>query len=577
MSTQHDSRSARVRSAARLLSLAAAFVLVACGGGGGGGDNPPPPPPPPPPPAGGAALTGTLRGPIGAQVVLQNNGGDNLTSTVAAAAGNTDRYDETPFSFITPLAAGTAYQVSMFTAPASQTCSVYRGATGTTPVATNGLRVGCEHTYDRISRSSNDLVRGTYFDSQSPVVGGGNESIGATTEGYGEGRFVAFVSYAAGMATGSTSARRQVFWRDNLTGQTLLVSANAAGVEGNGDSWAPAISADGLVVVFESHASNLVAGDTNGVRDVFGWSATDPTGIERVSVGPGGVEANSESFEPTVSGDGRVVAFASGASNLTAGVSGISTINVYRRDVVAGTNKLITANGAGTGVGGSRPMLSEDGQRLAFYSFASNITAGDTNGLWDVFVYDHGAGSRTRVSLTSGGGERNQGTESASRVVAPAISGNGRYVAFATTATNMVAGDTNGMQDVFIVDTQTGDVARSSVSSAGVQGNADSPLGQGERVALSYDGTWVAFSTASNNLGAGAGTSGVSNMLMHNHVTGETRAVTDQATGSVGPAAMTRSAAYVAFGAATSLDPRFAGSGLFSRFTGVARAWWWVD
>lgn len=572
MSTQHDSRSARARTVTRLLSLAAAFVLVACGGGDG--DNPPPPPPPP---AGGAALTGTLRGPIGAQVVLQNNGGDNLTSTVVLAAGNTDRYDETPFSFATPLAAGTAYQVSLFTAPTGQTCSVYRGATGTTPVATNGLRVGCEHTYDRVSRSSNDAVRGTYFDSQSPVVGGSAEAVGTTTGGFGEGRFVAFVSSAAGMATGSTSAHRQVFWRDNLTGETLLVSADANGVEGNGDSWAPAISADGLVVAFESYASNLVAGDTNGVRDVFMRSAVSAVGVVRVSVGPGGAQANSESFEPTVSGDGRVVAFASGASNLTAGVSGISTINVYRRDVVTGTITLITANGAGTGVGGSKPMLSEDGQRLAFYSFASNITAGDTNGLWDVFVYDHAAGSRTRVSLTSGGGERNQGSESASRVVAPAISGNGRYVAFATTATNMVAGDTNGMQDVFIVDTQTGDVARSSVSSAGVQGNADSPLGQGERVSLSYDGTWVAFSTASNNLGAGAGTTGISNMLMHNHATGETRALTDQATGSVGPASMSRTAAYVVFGAATSLDPRFAGSGLFSRFTGVARAWWWVD
>ncbi|MBC7995931.1 MAG: PD40 domain-containing protein [Rhizobacter sp.] len=522
-------------------------------------------------------MTGTLRGPIGAQVVLQNNGGNNLTSTVVASAGNTERYDETPFSFSALLAAGTAYQVSLFSAPASQTCSVYQGASGTMPVAAAALRVGCEHTYDRVSRSSNDAVRGTYFDSQSPVIGGSNESIGATAIAYGEGRFVAFVSSVAGMAPGSTSARRQVFWRDNLKGQTVLVSANAAGVEGNGDSWAPSISADGLVVAFESYATNLVAGDTNGVRDVFMRSAIGSAGVVRVSVGPGGAEANSESFDATVSGDGRVVAFSSGASNLTAGVSGISTINVYRRDVVSGTNTLITANSAGTGVGGGKPMLSEDGQRLAFYSFASNITAGDTNGLWDVFVYDHDDGSRTRVSLTSAGGERNQGTESASRVVAPAISGNGRYVAYATTASNVVPGDTNAVQDVFIVDTQTGEVARSSISTAGVQGNADSPVGQGERVSLSYDATWVAFSSASNNLGAGAGTTGVSNMLMHNHVTGETRTVTNQNTGSVGPGSMSRSAAYVVFGAATSLDPRFAGSGLFSRFTGAARSWWWVD
>jgi Tol biopolymer transport system component len=285
------------------------------------------------------------------------------------------------------------------------------------------------------------------------------------------------------------------------------------------------------------------------------------------------VEANAESFEPTLSGDGRVVAFSSGASNLTAGVSGINTINVYRRDVVAHTNTLVSASIVnGTGVGGSLPALSEDGKRLAFYSYSSAITAGDTNGLWDIFVYDHTAGSNTRVSLTSGGGERNAGTESISRVVAPAISGNGRYVAFATTATNMVAGDNNAAQDVFVVDTQTGAVVRASVGSGGAEGNADSPVGQGERVALKYDGSRVAFSSNASNLGTGAG-----NVLMHNLVTGETRVVSSQTGSSVGPAAMSRTGLYVAFGAGTALDPRFASSGLFARFTGVGRSWWWID
>ncbi len=517
-----------------------------------------------------------MRGPVGAQLVLQNNGGDDLAATVTASAGNTDRYDETPFNFATRLADGAAYQVSVKTAPAGQTCQVYKGAAGTMPVGATVVRVGCEVTHDLVSRSSNDAVRATYFESSAPVIGGSAGAVGATPLGYGEGRFVAFVSNAAGMG-GATNARRQVFWRDRLTGQTVLVSANAAGAEGNGDSWAPALSADGLTVAFESYASNLVGGDTNTVRDIFVWSAVNPTDIQRVSVGTAGAEANAESFEPTVSGDGRVVAFSSGASNLTAGVSGTSTINVYRRDLASGTNTLVSADAGGLGVGGGRPALSEDGKRLAFWSFASNIVAGDTNGLWDIFVLDATSGARTRVSLTSGGGERNQGTESASRVVAPAISGNGRYVAYATTASNVVAGDTNGLQDVFVVDTQTGAVVRASVDAAGTQGNADSPLGQGERVALSADGHWVAFSTAADNLGAGAGVTGVSNALLKNWVTGDLRALTNQATGSVGPVTLSRSGAYAAFGAATPLDGRFANSGLFARFTGLARAWWWVD
>jgi Tol biopolymer transport system component len=120
-------------------------------------------------------------------------------------------------------------------------------------------------------------------------------------------------------------------------------------------------------------------------------------------------------------------------------------------------------------------------------------------------------------------------------------------------------------------------VTRASVSSSGVQGNFNSPHGQGERPVLSYDGTWVAFSTAASNLGAGAGGSAVSNMLMHNRVTGETRTVTNRATGSVAPPSMTRSGAYVVFGASTALDGRFTGSGLFSHFTGVGRSWWWVE
>jgi Tol biopolymer transport system component len=525
--------------------------------------------------AGTSALIGSLRGPIGAQLVLQKNGGDDLPVTVALSPGNTDKYDETAFSFATLLADATPYTVTVKTPPTGQTCSVYKGASGTMPVTATALRVGCEITYDLVSRSSNDAAKGTYFDSRDPVIGGSAEPIGATTQGYGEGRFIAFVSSAVGIG-GSTGAHRQIFWRDQLTGETKLVSATAAGAEGNGDSWAPAISADGLAVAFESYASNLVAGDTNGVRDVFGWSALDPTGIERLSVGTGGVQANAASYGPTVSGDGRVVAFLSGASNLTPGVTGINAIHVIRRDVVAGTNKLISVNASGAPQEAGNPVLSEDGNRLAFSTFWP-LLASDTNNLWDIYLYEHSASSLQRVSLTSTGGERNQGTESASRSVAPAISGNGRYVAYATTASNVVPGDTNGTQDVFVTDVQTGTVTRASVSSAGVQGNADSPVGQGERLALSHDGTWVAFSTASNTLGAGAGTTGISNVVMHNRVTGETRAVSNQTTGSVGPAAMSRSGAYVAFGAANQLDGRFASSGLFSRFTGVTRAWWWVD
>ncbi len=571
-----DTAAPRQRLAALMASVVAAAALAACGGGAAPtdpiGNAPSPAPAPAPAPAVGTVLVGTVRGLVGAQLVLQNNGGDDLAISVARSVAGTDLYDETPFNFATRLVDGAPYLVSVKTAPAGQTCSVYKGAGGTMPVLASAVRVGCEVTYDLVSRSTGDSVRGTYFDSSAPVIGGSSTAVGSTADGFGEGRFVAFVSNAAGMG-GATAAHRQVFWRDRLTGQTLLVSAAAGGIEGNGDSFAPAISADGLVVVFESYASNLVAGDTNAVRDIFVWSAQSPAaGVQRASLGAGGAQANAESFEPSVSGDGKVLAFSSGASNLSAGVSGINTINVFRRDLAAGANTLISADAAGLGVGGARPALSEDGNRLAFYSYASTLVAGDANGLWDIFVYDATSGVRSRVSLANGGAERNQGTESASRVVAPAISGNGRHVAYATTASNLVNGDTNGRQDVFVVDTQTGAVVRASVDGAGTQGNADSSSAQGERVALSYDGNWVAFNTNASNLGAPAG-----NVLMRNLATGETRVVSSQTGSSVGSVSMSRGAAYVAFGAGGALDGRYNATGLFARFTGLARSWWWID
>jgi Tol biopolymer transport system component len=251
-------------------------------------------------------------------------------------------------------------------------------------------------------------------------------------------------------------------------------------------------------------------------------------------------------------------------------VAGTATINVVLRDVAAGSNTLVSADAGGIGRGGSSPMLSENGTRLAYWSFSDQLVGGDANGLWDIFVFDSSTGGTTRVSLATAGGERNQGNDAASRIVAPAISGDGRFVAYATTATNLVAGDSNGVQDVFMVDTQTGAVTRASVSTAGAEGNADSPIGQGERPALSYDGSWVAFSSQSTNLGAAAG-----NVLLHHRVTGETRVVSNQSNSSVGAPTLSRDAGYVVFGTGVALDSRFPSSGLFAHFTLLAPAFWW--
>jgi hypothetical protein len=239
---------------------------------------------------------------------------------------------------------------------------------------------------------------------------------------------------------------------------------------------------------------------------------------------------------------------------------------------VSGDNTLITANADGDGVGGDRAMLAEDGNRLAFWSYAADITSDDTNDLWDIFVYQHDDGSYRRVSLRADGGERNQGNESISRVVTPSISGDGRYVAYATTSTNVVEGDTNEAQDVFLVDLDSDEVQRMSVNDDGEEGDADSPTGQGERIAISYDGAWLAFSSNATNFGAAES----GNIFLRGVEPGELRAVTDLTSG-VGAPALSRTGAFVVFGAGSVLDARYDSSGLFAHFTDVALSWWWVE
>ena len=549
-------------------------MLAACGGGDGASTAPAT--------AAGTNLTGTLIGTIGAAAVLQNNGGDDLNATVTQSIGGTAKYDKTAFTFATKLADAAQYLVSVKTPPTDQTCKVFAGASGTMPAAANSLWVGCELNYDQLSRSTNDSVFGSYSQSSKPMLGGSAVAVGTTTTAYGEGRYAVFLSSIAGMAGSNSGNFVQVFWRDRYAGITLLVSATAAGVEGNGSSSAPVISADGQMVAFESAATNLVTGDNNATNDIFVWSALNPgAGVTRVSVGANGAEANGGSHNPSVSGDGKVVAFESTATNLVASpvLTGTATTYIYRRDLVSGANKLISVNAAGQGQSGNLPALSEDGKRLVFETFSS-LLASDTNNLWDIYLYDDTSGLLTRVSLTSTGAERDQGTESSSRIVAPAISGNGRYVAYSTTATNVVPGDTNTFQDVFVVDTQPASgtvmpVVRASVGTAGAQGDGNSPVGQGERLSLSYDGQWVAFTSSATNLGTSAMTG--TNAFMHNISTGETRPLTVSSSfGPSGPVSMSRTGAYVAFWAGTVLDPRFNASGLFARYTGVTNAFSWV-
>jgi Tol biopolymer transport system component len=201
-----------------------------------------------------------------------------------------------------------------------------------------------------------------------------------------DGRYVAFASDAPDLVPGDTNGSRDVFVRDRLNGTTERVSTDAGGVQGNADSHDPGLSADGRFVTFESLASNLVPGDSNAVSDIFVRDRLTGT-TERVSVDSSGVQGNLASFAPSISADGRLVAFASAASNLVANDTNARG-DVFVRDRLLGTTQRVSVSSAGAQASGAsdEPAISADGRFVSFDCGASNLIAGDTNNDEDLFA-----------------------------------------------------------------------------------------------------------------------------------------------------------------------------------------------
>ncbi len=278
----------------------------------------------------------------------------------------------------------------------------------------------------------------------------------------------------------------------DLVAQMERVSVADDGTEGNHASYVPSISADGRFVAFYSNASNLVAGDTNALWDVFVVDRDLDT-IERVSVGGDGTEANNGSYQPSISADGRFVTFYSNATNLVAGdTNAQSDVFVVDRDL--DTIERVSVAGDGTEGNGQSyiPSISADGRFVTFYSWASNLVAGDTNGQYDVFVVDRDLDTIERVSVAD------DGTEGDSASLRPSISADGRFVTFDSAATNLVAGDTNGQWDIFVVDRDLDTIERVSVADDGGESDRTSHWPQ-----LSADGRFVTFGSFATNLVAG--------------------------------------------------------------------------
>ena len=308
-----------------------------------------------------------------------------------------------------------------------------------------------------------------------------------------DGRYVAFDSQASNLVPSDTNAASDVFVRDTRAGTVKRVSLANDGAEANSYSYNSAISADGRYVAFESFASNLVPGDTNGTWDVFVRDTVANT-TQRVSVATGGTQGNGDSFNSAISPDGKFVTFFSAASNLVTGDTN-AVRDVFVRDMVAGTTKIVSVATDGTqgNSDSNYSSISADGRYVAFDSNASNLVLGDTNGSADSFVRDMLQGTTKRVSVANDGAQGNGGSG-----YEPSISADGRYVAFFSDASNLVTGDANGQNDVFVRDTVAGTTKLVSVASDGTQGNGWSTFS-----AISADGRYVAFASYASNLVTG--------------------------------------------------------------------------
>jgi Tol biopolymer transport system component len=304
------------------------------------------------------------------------------------------------------------------------------------------------------------------------------------------GDLVAFDSFANNLVEGDDNARNDVFVRDCRAGTTERVSVASDGAQANGASDQAEISANGRFVAFSSWANNLVADDQNGNRDVFVHDRT--TGeTRRVSVVSDGSEAQGgTSSDPSISADGRLVAFSSTAVNLSA-VDTNGGSDVFVHDTVTGATELVSVGTAGTAAGASfSPAMSGTGRFVAFSSVAPDVVSDDTNDSYDIFVRDRRAETTERASVASDGSEALGGHS-----MQPGISRWGRFVAFHSGADNLVPYDGNFDTDVFLHNRKTRITERISETATGGDAN-----GRSLHPSVSAGGRQVVFASFANNL-----------------------------------------------------------------------------
>jgi len=360
-----------------------------------------------------------------------------------------------------------------------------------------------------------------------------------------DGRWVAFHAWASNLVPDDLNGELDVFLLDRVTGEVRLVSRGLQGQPSDGFSYYGVLAPDGTHLVFRSVASNLVPGDTNGHSDVFLYELATGV-IERVSLGADGVQGNQASKHAEVSGDARLVAFRSSATNLVQGDTNHCD-DIFVRDRAAGQTRRASVRSDGGQANGpsAHAVISADGAWVAFRSHASNLGDGDTNGVEDVFLHELASGTTLLVSRDEqsavGNGESTY----------PSLSGDGLRLAFMSQAANLGLGhDINAASDICVYERDTGAVRRVSVASDGTQGNDDSFYPH-----ISRDGRFVGFASSASNL-VPDDTNGWPDVFVHDLLLGTTERVSLSESGLQGNA--------------TSFRPRLSGDGRLLAFGSAA-------
>ena len=316
--------------------------------------------------------------------------------------------------------------------------------------------------------------------------------------------------------------------------QTQLISVSSAGMAANEYSVQNPLDGTGRRVTFMNPATNLVPGDTNNAPDIF-LRDTETGTTRRVSVSSSGVQSNGHSRVSSISADGMWVAFDCLATNLDP-VATDGRWHAYVHNFATGATVLVDVDPLGfpSDSGGEFPSISANGRWVAFFSRSTNLIPGGTAGFGNVFVRDMQLGVTVLASVNSAGipGDAASGAF-------PSISPDGQFVAFASSATNLVAGDTNGFRDVFIRDLAAGQTQRVSLHSNGGQGNGISELGLALPLtnllsvpqAVSSGGRYVGYSSDASNLMSGD-INGKRDAFVFDRVTAVTLRVSVSSTGA---------------------------------------------